>query len=61
MEEDEDEDVDDDDEKKCKLFSRFCLRLCVRWVGDVCARDVGGRERAVVGGRTCGRGRCTCV
>ena len=24
---DEDEAEDDDDEKKCKLFSRFCLRF----------------------------------
>ena len=60
-EEDEDEDENEDDEKKIKHTSRDLLRLCVRWVEDVCVRDVGSRERVVIGGRTCRRRRCTRV
>ncbi len=38
-----------------------CLCLWVRWVEDVCVRKVGSRKREVVGGRACGRSRCTRV
>ena len=49
------------EKKNAKHTSRDLLRLCVRWVEDVCVQDVGSRERAVIGGRTCGKGRCTRV
>ena len=59
--EDEDDDVDAEDAKKnANSFLAFVC-VCVRWEEDVCVQDVGRRERVVIGGRTCGKGRCTRV
>ena len=55
------DDVDDDDEKKMQTLFSLLFAFRVGWLEDVCVWDVGSRERVVIGGRTCGRGRCTRV